>query len=68
MTKQTNGMCAERRLRSASSLCTQWEAKEPNFRHVDSEDSDQTGRFVGFVMRRLIYSYMGHTLAVPTNV
>ena len=54
---------------SESSLCTQWEAKDPSFLHADSEDSDQTGRmprliwvfaghtchFVGFVTRRLIY-------------
>ena len=53
-----------------SSLCAQWIAKDPRFLHADSEDSDQTrwmprlicvfaGRtchFVGFVMRRLIYS------------
>ena len=53
---------------SESSLCTQWVAKDPNFLHADSEDSDQTGRmsrliwvfagrtchFVGFVMLRLI--------------
>ena len=68
---QQNGMCAQRWLRSAwseSSLCAQWVAKDPNFLHADSEDSDQTGRmprlvrvftgrtchFVGFVMRRLI--------------
>ena len=40
---------AQRRLRSAwaprpvwseSSLCSQWVAKDPSFRHVDSEDSD----------------------------
>ena len=50
-----------------SSLCAQWVAKEPSFLHVDSEDSDQTGRMprqiwvfagrtchcVGFVTRRL---------------
>ena len=75
---QQNGMCAQRRFRSAwaihpvwseSSLCTQWVAKDPRFLHADSEDSDQTGRmpglicvfaggtcrFVGFVMRRLIW-------------
>ena len=54
---------------SESLLCTQWVAKDPNFLHADSEDSDQTGRmprliwvfagrtchFVGFVMRRLIF-------------
>ena len=53
-----------------SLLCTQWVAKDPSFLHVDSEDSDQTGRmprliwvfagrtyrFVGFVMRRFILS------------
>ena len=54
---------------SESSLCAQWVAKDPSFLHVDSEDSDQTGRmprliwvfggrtchFVGFVTRRLHY-------------
>ena len=52
---------------SESSLCAQWVAKDPSFLHVDSKDSDQTGRmprliwvfagrtchFVGFVTRRL---------------
>ena len=42
---------------SESSLCAQWEAKDPRFLHADSEDSDQTGRmhthFVDFVMSRL---------------
>ena len=51
---------------SESSLCAQWEDKDPSFLHADSEDSDQIGRmprlislrwvhthFVGFVMRRL---------------
>ena len=28
---------------SESSLCAQWEAKDPSFLHVYSEDSDQTG-------------------------
>ena len=55
---------------SISSLCTQWVAKDPTFLHVDSKDSDQTGRtprliwvfeghtghFVGFVVRRLTYN------------
>ena len=72
---QQNGMCAQHRLRSAwasvqsdqSSLCAQWVAKDLNFFHADSKDSDQTGRmprligvfagctchFVGFVMRWL---------------
>ena len=52
-----------------SSLCTQWLAKDPSFLHVDSKDSDQTGRmprliclrwahthFVGFVMSRLTWT------------
>ena len=73
---QQNGMHAQRRLRSAwastqsdqSSLSAHWVAKDPNFLHADSEDSDQTGRmprliwvfagrkchFVGLVKRRLI--------------
>ena len=33
-----------RPVRSESSLCAQWVAKDPSFLHVDSEDSDQTGR------------------------
>ena len=55
---------------SESLLCAQWVAKDPSFLHADSEDYDQTGRmprliwffagrtyhFVGFIMRRLIYS------------
>ena len=55
---------------SESSLCAQWVAKDPSFLHADSEDSVQTGwmprliwvfagrtgYFVGFVMRRLIYT------------
>ena len=58
-----------RQIWSESSLCTQWVSKDASFLHVDSEDSDQTGRmprlicvfaghtchFVGFVMRWLIY-------------
>ena len=62
MAKPAKWVCAQWRLRSA------WaSAKGPRFLHVDSEDSDQTGRmprliwvfagrtghFVGFVMRRL---------------
>ena len=51
---------------SESLLCTQWVAQDLSFLHVDSENSDQTGRmliwvfaghtchFVDFVMRRLI--------------
>ena len=72
---QKNDVCAQQGLRSAwkstltdqSSLGALWVAKDPNFLHVDSEDSDQTGwmsrltsvfagcisHFVGFVMLRL---------------
>ena len=53
-----------------TSQCEQWVAEDPMFLHADSEDSDQTGRmhrlicvfagcnghFVGFVMRRLMYT------------
>ena len=52
-----------------TSLCAQWEAKDPRFLYADSEDSDQTGpmpgmisifaghtgHFVGFAMLPLIY-------------
>ena len=62
---------------SESSLCAQWVAKDPSFLHVDSEDSDETGRmpmanlslgwahtdFVGFVMSRLIYHTQNHKLS-----
>ena len=41
---------------SESSLCAQWEAKDPRFLHADSEDSDQTGR-----MPRLIWVFAGRT-------
>ena len=41
---------------SESSLCAQWVAKDPSFLHVDSEDSDETGR-----MPRLIWVIAGHT-------
>ena len=59
---QQNGMCAQRRLRSAwasaqsdqFSLCAQWVAKDPSFLHADSEDSHQTGR-----MPRLIWVFAG---------
>ena len=77
MTKPTKWVCSQRRqiclgirpVWSESSLCAHWVAKDPRFLHVDSEDSDQTGRmprliwifpgrahshFVGFVMRRLM--------------
>ena len=38
---------------------TQWVAKGPSFLHVDSEDSDQTGR-----MPRLIWVFAGRTLTL----
>ena len=62
---------------SESSRCAQWVVKDPTFFHVDSKDSDQTGRmprliwifagctchFVGFDMRRLISkSFFGITI------
>ena len=25
-------------------MCAKWEAKDPRFRHADSEESDQTGQ------------------------
>ena len=31
-----------------SSQCAQWVAKDPMYLHVDSEDSDQTGRMGDF--------------------
>ena len=42
---------------SASSLWTQWVAKDPWFLHADSEDSDQTGR-----TPRRIWVFAEHTL------
>ena len=63
MTKQTTWLCAQRRLRSESSLCAQWVAKDPSFLHANREDwslwadaqADLSLRwahshFVGFVM------------------
>ena len=56
---------------SESSLRAQWVAKDTNFLHADSEDSEQTGliwvfarrkcHFVGFVMRRLIFPFLCRT-------
>ena len=43
-------------VRSETSLCTQWVAKDPSFLRADSEDSDQTGR-----MPRLIWVFAGRT-------
>ena len=74
MTKPTKRLFAKRRqinlgirpVRSVSSLCAQWVAKDQSFLRADREDSDQTGRMprlislrwahtdiVGFVMSRL---------------
>ena len=44
---------------SESSLCAQWVANDPRFLHVDSEDSDQTGR-----MPRLIWVFTGCTVTL----
>ena len=41
---------------SEPSLCIKSVAKDPSFLHVDSEDSDQTGR-----MPRLIWVFAGRT-------
>ena len=41
-----------RPVRSESSLCAQWVAKDPSFLHADSEDTDQTGW-----MPRLIHPF-----------
>ena len=48
---------------SESSLCTQWEAKDPRFLHADSEDSDQTGR-----IPRLIWVFAGRTLTLLAHL
>ena len=55
---QHNDLCAQWRLisldlhpvESQSWLCVQWVAKDPNFVHADSEDSDQSGRTDHFVV------------------
>ena len=75
MTKPTKWLCAQQRLRSAwasaqsdqSSLCTQWVAKDPSFRHADRGNAlaDLSLRwahthFVGFVMSQLRWLLMGH--------
>ena len=64
VTKPAKWVCAQRRLKSAWASaksyqilrCAQWVAKGPRFLHVDSEDSDQTGR-----MPRLIWVFAGRT-------
>ena len=54
---QQNGYApSEDSYQSGSSLCAQWVAKNPNFLHADSENSDQTGR-----MPRLIWVFAGPT-------
>ena len=57
---------------SEASLCAQSVAKDPNFLHADSEDSDQTGRMPRLIwvfasdqtgrMPRLIWVFAGRTL------
>ena len=44
---------------SGSSMCAQWVAKDPNFLHVGSKDSDQTGQ-----MPRLIWVFAGRTVTL----
>ena len=59
LTQSRNKVCGTYHLRpvwSESSLCAEWVAKDPSFLHVDSEDSDQTGR-----MPRLIWVFAGRT-------
>ena len=78
LTKPTKWSVRPVKTRISLGICPVWSvfavrsvvAKDPNFLHVDSEDSDQIGQiprliwvfaghtchFVGFVMRRLIYS------------
>ena len=70
---QQNGMCAQRRLRSAwasaqsdqeSSLSAQWVAKDPSFHNADSEDSDQTGQMprLIWVFARMICHFIGFVM------
>ena len=63
---------------SETLLCAQWEAKEPKFLHVDSEDSVRTWRmprpiwvsagriyhFVDFVVLRLILTLSDFSLLI----
>ena len=47
-------------------LCTQWVAKDPSFRHADSEDSDQTGRMPRLICLRwahMPFCWFCHELA-----
>ena len=62
--------------------CAQWVAEDRMFLHADSEDSDQTGRmhrlicvfagrnghFVGFDIRRLMYTLQLKHLASRTSL
>ena len=57
MTKPTKWLCALRSLRSATSLCIHWVAKDPRLLHADSKYSDQTGW-----MPRLIRVFAGCTV------
>ena len=74
---QRNGMCTQRRLRSAvwseSLLYTQWVAKDPSFLHADSEErmprlvwvfAGRICRFVGFCHEaaRICLVYVCHYL------
>ena len=56
---------------SESSLCAQWVAKDSGFLHVDSEDSDQTGRmiwvFAGRTAILLVLSCRGSVIKVLNN-
>ena len=45
---------------SKSSLCTQWVAKDPNFLHADSEDSDQTGRIPSLCWAHMPFCWFCH--------
>ena len=55
-TQISMGICP---VRSESSRCAHWVAKDPSFLHADSEDSDQTGR-----MPRLIQVFARRTLTL----
>ena len=71
--KMACGPSEDSDLRSESSLCTQWVAKDPRFLHADNEDSDQTGRmprlirvFPGRTIILLVFSWGGSVLTVQT--
>ena len=59
---------------SESSLCAQWVAKDPNFLHADSQDSDQTGRMPRLIwviargtVALLVLSWGGLNIAIPVT-